>query len=333
MKKQIIALLLVLTLIISSVPSYQANAAEKERNYEVCETVVNAVVRKEANKKSEVLSEVPAGTILFCEGFVKNRFGNIWMRIIDAKSGNYGYIYSERVRGHCCEFHNVDGTDVQFCKCGNLKTDMKGKIGVADAMAIPNPVINPDVLISLGAAATAVQTGLAATMPYIAVAVVGGTLIYFAISVTQNSAIVNSASTTWEKVDENFKPEEKVYFVGQVKTDYFYIDVSKKMNEYEAMKVIDKSIWANALVQQNSLWFVYTVRDTDALKLVDGYLATRSGFESELIEDAHDKGSLMRQFKHYHITRLLDPYDHLGGHIAFGTPELDTLWGQGAWVY
>ena len=81
-----------------------------------------------------------------------------------------------------------------------------------------------------------------------------------------------------------------------------------------------------------------TVLDNDALRLVDSYISTRSGFTCDYTVDAHGDNSMLKQFKHYHITSIFihfyypDGYEeHYGGHVAFSTPGLDSMWSQGAW--
>ena len=79
-------------------------------------------------------------------------------------------------------------------------------------------------------------------------------------------------------------------------------------------------------------WFVYTLTDLSAMCLVDEFISTHYGYTSNFVEDAHDKGNLFSQFKHYHITETFDWVgSHLGGHILFDAPKLG-MFNEGMWA-
>ena len=84
-----------------------------------------------------------------------------------------------------------------------------------------------------------------------------------------------------------------------------------------------KGIMISNLGVRDVSWFIYTVQDYDALNLVDGYIASRSGVTCDYTVDAHGNNSMLKQFKHYHITSIFNHFyypdgyeEHYGGHVA-----------------
>ena len=212
---------------------------------------------------------------------------------------------------------------------------------IGTAATLPRPVITPDIIAELGALGLATKGAITAAIPYIpyvGVVVVCGVVVYVAVSVSQDVAI-EKVTTDWKKLDKDYRPEDGIYYRGIANDDgFFYIDVARPMDEREAMSQIDKEIMISNLGAREISWFVYTVQDYDALNLVDGYIASRSGVTCDYTVDAHGNNSMLKQFKHYHITSVFNHFyypdgyeEHYGGHVAFGTPGLDSMWGQGAW--
>ena len=79
-------------------------------------------------------------------------------------------------------------------------------------------------------------------------------------------------------------------------------------------------------------WFIYTVDELSAVSLADDYCAEHSDYRVDNYwGDSHETNNCMKQFLHLHITNVFDTTNHLGGHICYGKPCLDT-YAQGAWA-
>ena len=320
--------------------AFPAFAAEKDESFSVYETTVTTTIRAEPYQDSKSLSKINCGSLVYGTKSVTNSYGNVWIQTVDPASGKTGYVFSGKLAIHECDFESVDGCETLiYCRCGAIveqKEDGMSRIGAA--ATLPRPVITPDIIAELGALGLATKGAITAAIPYVGVVVVCGVVVYVAVSVSQDVAI-EKVTTDWKKLDKDYKPEDGVYYRGVAEKDgFFYIDVARPMDEYEAMSQIDKEIMISNLGVREVSWFVYTVLDNDALRLVDSYIASRSGVTCDYAVDAHGDNSMLKQFKHYHITSIFNHFyhpngyeEHYGGHVAFGTPALDSLWGQGAW--
>lgn len=236
-------------------------------------------------------------------------------------------VYSGNVKEHTCTFTEVEGSEEpSFCLCGAISYEPSDMTQICVAAAL-NPTRIPDIA-GLG---IALQGAAAAVAPYIVVGVVCGMVVYLAVSVAENAATLEKAAVDWEKLGEDFKPERGDYYNGTVSGDFLYIDRANPMDKQKAMSRIDILLCANTLTREIFQWFIYTLHEFDAYDLADAYVNSRSGVIFNCIIDAHTSGSMMRQYKHYHISSVFDPLGHLPGHIAFGAPIVDT-YQSGAWA-
>lgn len=340
---RMISVILVMALLLSTMV-FPAFAAEEDASFSVYETIEKTTIRAEPYQDSKELSSINRNTLVYGTKSVTNAYGNIWIQTVDPASGQTGYVFSGKLTSHECEFCVVDGCEtLMYCRCGAFveqKKDGMNRIGAT--AALPRPVITPDIIAELGAlglAAKSTATAVIPYIPYVGVVVVCGVVVYVAVSVSQDVAI-EKVTTDWKKLDKDYRPEDGVYYRGIANNDdgFFYIDVAGPMDEYEAMSQIDKEIMLFNLGVRKVSWFVYTVQDYDALNLVDMYINSRSGFTCDYTVGAHGNNSMLKQFKHYHITSIFNHFyypdgyeEHYGGHVAFGTPGLDSMWGQGAW--
>lgn len=339
---RMLSVILVMALVMSTFV-FPAFADEQDDSFDVYETSVKTTIREEPYQNSKALSSINCGTLVFSTKSVTNSYGNVWVQTVDPASGKTGYVFSGKLTIHECAFNAVDGCEtLMYCRCGvfvEQKRDGINRIGAS--VALPRPVITPDVVAELGALGLAAKGAISAALPYIpyvGVVVVCGVVVYVAVSVSQDVAI-EEVTTDWKKLDKDYRPEDGVYYRGIAEKDgFFYIDVARTMDEYEAMRQIDKELMTSKLGIRDVSWFVYTVQDYDALNLVDSYISSRSGVTCDYTVDAHGNNSVLKQFKHYHITSIFNHYyypdgfeEHYGGHVAFGTPGLDSLWGQGTW--
>lgn len=315
-----------------------AAAAESNEDFCVYEAVVDTTARVKPYQDSAIQSKIKRGDLVFSTKSVTNSYGNTWIQTVDPSSGETGFVFVDKLSPHQCELHPVDGSEtLLYCRCGAFVEEEKDGINrIGAAVALPRPALTPDVIAELG---YALKGAITAALPYVGVAVVCGTVVYIAVTVSQ-TVTVEDVSTDWRKLDKEFRPEDGVFYNGIVKGDdnLFYIDIAHPMDEYDAVRQIDKEIAISTLGLRNFCWFVYTVQDYDALNLVDRYISTRSGFTCDYSVDSHGSSSQLKQFKHYHITNVFNHYyypdgweEHYGGHVAFGSPALDSMWGQGAW--
>lgn len=339
---RILSIILVMAFALSTV-AFPAFAAEQDEPFSVYEASVKTTIRAEPYQDSKALSSINRGALVFATKSVTNSYGNVWIETVDPASGKTGYIFSGKLTTHKCAYKAVDGCEtLMYCRCGAFAEQKReGMNRMGASVALPRPLITPDVVAELGALGLATKAAVSSALayiPYVGVIVVCGVVIYVAVSVSQDVRI-EKVTTDWKKLDKNFKPKDGVYYNGIAEKDgFFYIDIARPMGEYEAMRQIDKELKISNLGIREISWFIYTVRDYDALDLVDRYISTRSGVTCDYTVGAHNKNPILRQFKHYHITSVFNHYyypdgyeEHYGGHVAFGTPALDTLWGQGAW--
>ena len=333
--KKCISFLLILALMLTMIPPVSAFAAEETTEFITIEVSVDTTVREKASQDAKVLSKVKQGGYLISTGSVTNRWGNVWFRVVDPTTGEEGFIYSGKVHEHQCDYRDVDGCDaLEFCSCGNIRKVASGMMHT-NAYALPAQVLDPDVVAAICASGAAIGSAATAVFPYVVVVVAFGALVYMSVKVADNSVTIDKVSTDWRRLDADFKPDEGLYYNGMVKDGFFYIDVSQPMDVNEAIDVVEYSIMKNKLFAFSNkpiYWFVYTLTDLSAMCLVDEFISTHYGYTSNFVEDAHDKGNLFSQFKHYHITETFDWVgSHLGGHILFDAPKLGTF-NEGMWA-
>lgn len=338
MKKLFTRVISVLLLIVMAINFVlPAAAVESNEDFYIYEAVADTTARTKPYKNSSMLSRIKHGDLVFSTKSVTNSHGNIWVQIVDPSSGETGYVFVDNLQPHQCEHHPVDGSEtLLYCRCGSIVTQEKDSMNrIAAAAALPTPVLTPGVIAELG---YALNGAITAALPYVGVVVVCGTVIYIAVTVSQTVS-VEDVSTDWQKLDKDFRPEDGVFYNGIVKDDdLFYIDIAHPMDDFDAAGQIDKEIAISTMGLRNICWFVYTVQDYDALNLVDRYISTRSGFTCDYSADSHGNNTQLKQFKHFHITSVFNHLhypdgreEHYGGHVAFGSPALDSMWGQGAW--
>ena len=335
--KRVMTLVLVMALLsgVLAIPGYAAQTDDDD--YMVLEVTKKTTLRSDYYAKSSVLTTLEENTILFCKRGALNKYGNVWYECLyfpengGMNGVSTGWVYSGNVKEHTCTFTEAEGSEeLSFCRCGAISyepSDMT-QIGVAATL---NPTRIPDIAGVLGTLGIAVQGAATAAAPYLVVGVVCGMVVYLAVSVAENAATLEKVAVDWEKLGKDFKPERGDYYNGIVSGDFLYIDRANPMDKQKAMSRIDILLCANTLTREIFQWFIYTLHEFDAYDLADAYVNSRSGVTFNCIIDAHTSGSMMRQYKHYHISSVFDPLGHLPGHIAFGAPMVDTYQG-GAWA-
>lgn len=345
MNKKLIAMILVFALCYAAGPVVAH--ADSERDFRVTlEANTDTTVRDAPYQDGKVVVPLSEGDIVKVTKAVVNRHGNVWYQVITPQGE--GFIYSEKTREHHCCYQNVDGcNNAFFCNCGNIivANDEQSLQAIAfgNAAALPAPVdvLAPETLESLGLGLAGLGAAASAAAPYVVVLVVGGVVIYIAVHAQANEAVLVRASVEWRALNSDFRPQDGLYYDGMLKDGVMLVNVANPMDEYEAMKSIDRNIncYLNILEGDNRakapLWFVYTPLDLSAMCLAENYCVSRPGYGfcvENYWGDAHERSNCMPQFKHYHIVGNFEvPSPHLGGHIIFGAPCLDT-YHEGAWA-
>ncbi len=343
---RLISLALVVALLTSIFAIPASAATNNDSEYTLLEvSVAQTSLKSDPYEKAETLCTVYKDTILFCKSSTVNKYGNVWYECLyfpdansaDAKndagtvSACTAWIYSEKVSLHECNFEEVEGCEeLTYCRCGAIFYEPSDMSPVGYAAAL-NPTVLPDLADALASLGWTIRGALAAATPYIVVGVVCGITVYLAVTVAEHAAAVEKVAVDWGKLDKNFRPERGDYYNGIVSGDYLVINRADPMDKQKALSRIDASIAANALTKKVCQWFIYTYHEFDAYDLVDAYVTTRPGFTFNCIIDVHDKGNLMKQYKHYHISSIFDPLGHLPGHVAFGAP-MQGNYNQGAWA-
>lgn len=332
--KKCISFLLVLALMLTMIP-VSAFAAEEATEFITIEVSVDTTVREKASQDAKILSKVKRGGYLISTGSVTNRWGNVWFRVVDPTTGEEGFIYSGKVHEHRCDYQDVDGCEtLVFCSCGNIRKATSGMMHT-NAYALPVQALDPDVVATICASGAAIGSAATAVFPYVVVVVAFGALVYMTVKVADNSVTIDKVSTDWRRLDAKFKPDEGLYYNGMVKNGFFYIDVSQPMDVYEATDAVEYSIMTHKLfsfTKDPIYWFIYTLTDLSAMCLVEEFVSTHYGYTSNYVEEGHDKGNPMKQFRHYHIVQTFGwRNSHLGGHILFDAPMLGAF-NQGSWA-
>lgn len=338
MKKQLLSMILVITICFALFP-VTAHADSDHIFRATLEANVDTAVRNVPYRDGSIVVRVAEGDVLKVTNAITNEYGNVWYKVMTP--AGEGYVYSEKTREHCCTYHQVAGNDaILFCECGNVVASNKQvlqNISLGDAATLPAPVdvLSPE---SLEALHLALGAAMAVAAPYAAVVVVGGVVIFIAVQAKANKVTLERAEVEWKALND-YRPSDGLYYDGVLCNGVMFVNIANPMDEYDAIRSVDHNInsYLNLLKENEKakapLWFVYTPLDLSAMCLADDYCAVHPGFRVENYwGDAHDRENCMSQFKHYHIVSdYTVPNPHLGGHIIYGAPCLDTFH-EGAWA-
>lgn len=155
--KKFISIIMILALLVNIVP-VGVLAAENNDEVTYCavenysnqaklvETIKDCPIRRGAGQAYETVTNCPENVVLEVTGWTINRHLNVWYRVNYRDSANNicytGYIYSQNVRTHNCNFDHFtyDGVTYNYCNCGKITVTVKtfAEVKQSNAMTIAN---------------------------------------------------------------------------------------------------------------------------------------------------------------------------------------------------
>ncbi len=336
--KRIISLLLAVVLVLNYVPA--ASAATPMSSDEYIEvTSATAPLREGPGKTYDEIVTLEQGDCLMVTGFTENKHGHIWFEVEYA--GVRCYIYSE----HAEEFHkhnyNVVSDGLSVCKCGMYTIDSTSPI-LQTGVATAGTLLGAEAVAAAGqlsAAGGTIATGFTAAFPYVAVVVVGGLLIYMAVSKSgtqvRNITKVESIADVQDLVGSS--NNGNTYFAAAFSFGKHpaLLIASKGMDLNEATDYLGK-IASNpfratiAGLSGKSMFNIWTFSENLAKKLCVNFTSLNQQYsyaDSKKNYGAYEHDHTYKDYKiyfeHYHIFRKTGAFSMTKDrkiHILFGNP-------------
>lgn len=284
-----------------------------------------APLREKPKKAGKVIVQLNTGDCVTCIGSTVNSAGNLWYKIKYANKE--AYIYSGNVIDHTHNMVQVSDTNVFICKCGHYEVKPEGSTFTSYAGVLTEgDLLGQEVaeaVAALGGLGSAVATVTTAALPYVAVVVVCGVIIYISINASATQADVKNISLDLTELKIDMAQSGSYYYCARGDS-VLLIAVNNPISKEEAdtflygicgggdlMNILNSGYGMN-------LRGIYTLSEYDAQALANEFNTKHKihGFECIKDNDIHGDG----YYQHFNFRRIFDHSKHINAHIFYGLP-------------
>ena len=317
--KKILVFLLAASIVTTSLPIVASASSVNDSETYIEIISEEAPIRTGPGKNYETMVVGRKGDCLIYTGTTENKFGNVFLKCkINNGTEENLYVYSENVVFHEHNY-NLISEPISVCKCGRYNIDSNSSIvqtGVLSATA--GTLLTTEAVSALGVfsgGTSALAAGLSAAFPYVAVASIGGLLIYMLVNAsgTQVSSVtcLSSEWDVYEYLESEFnskEPYQKACLIGTVLLmDRNSMDLEDANKYLKSITRNPSYALANNITNQ-SLFSVYTFNPVTAQELCERYAKNGPDYgygSSEsancLYESDKNKEPGKVYFDHFHL--------------------------------
>ena len=294
----------------------------------------NIPIRTEASSNASVAMRLEKGSVVRITGSVQSKANNTWY-IVNYGNQNY-YVFSGNVKQHMHSFQaSNDAPGVSLCSCGYYTYSPTGATNTS-AVATSGWLLGEDIIAAATTAGiTSLAEGAAVAFPYIAIAVIGGTVVYIAYNATFTRAYFSDKVKTMEAFDLGAPETGKYYYAMTENTadSPLLVCYACPLDQDTALDFLICKVTARDILKGVAISGIYTYKYEDAFKLAERYsqIRTVEGFfdygdsnGSKVTEwDKDASGNFAEgHFNHFHLS--YNPNNRVwkkkNVHIWYGTP-------------